>query len=120
MSRPRSLAVGTLGQRLVRWFPKVTSSLNWPASTNRPQPLESDCAMMWPPSSPCVESALPLYGTCRNGTPVFADTSSMRRCGEVPVPVDPYDILPGFALAQSSRSWKDLNGESPFTTTPKV
>ena len=54
------LAVGTAGQRLVRWLPKVTSSLNWPASTKRPQPLESDCAITWPPSSAWVESALPL------------------------------------------------------------
>ncbi len=89
MSRPRSFAVGTPGQCLVRWLPKVTSSLNWPASTKRPQPLESDCAMMWSPRSACVESALPLKGTWRKWTPVFIDTSSMSRCGEVPVPVEP-------------------------------
>src|SRR5215813_1239428 len=120
MLSPRSLAVGTLGHRLVRWLPKVTSSLNCPASTKRPHPLESDCAITCPPSSACVESALPLKGTWRKVTPVFIDTSSINRCGEVPVPVDPYDSLPGFALAQSSSSWKVLNGESLFTTTPKV
>ncbi len=91
--------MGTPGQCLVRRVPKVTSSLNWPASTKRPQPLESDCAMIWPPKSACVESALPLNGTCRNSTPVFIATSSISRWGEVPAPVDPYDILPGFALA---------------------
>ena len=32
MSRPRSFAVGTLGQRLVRLLPNVANSLNWPAS----------------------------------------------------------------------------------------
>ena len=42
ISKPSSFAVGAF-QR-VRFSPNVTSSLSVPASTKRPQPVESDCA----------------------------------------------------------------------------
>src|SRR5689334_12317519 len=117
-SYPSSFAVGA--PQRVRSSPKVASRRNVPASTNLPQPVASDCAITWPPINAWVESALPLNGTCRNCTPALYATSSISRCGDVPVPVEPYDICAGCALAYAMRSLNVLNGDSDFTTTPNV
>ena len=71
MSMPMSRKVGTLGQFLVRAAPQVTSSRNLPEFTNCAQPLESAIALMWPPSSALVASALPLNGTCVHLMPLL-------------------------------------------------
>ncbi len=46
----------------------------------------------------------PLYGTCVKSVPVRSLNSSVARCGTLPLPGEPYMIVPGFAFASASSS----------------
>src|SRR5262245_32070238 len=117
---PSSCRVGTLGQFLVRAGLQVTRRRKSPEFTSAAQLVESAWTLMWPPSVAALSSAPPLKGTCVHFTPVALAICSMPMCRLLPVPGEPYLILPGLALAYSMNSLKFFHGESDLTTTPKV
>ena len=59
----------------------------------------------------------PLYGTWVSSfSPVACLNCSAARCVIVPVPAEPYDSLPGLALAYSTNSLSVFTGSAAFTT----
>ena len=97
--------VGTCGAAATRFGVVTASARNFPA-------LAADIAggmvektnVTSPPRMAWVAGLLPLYGTCKTSTPAAWRSISPARWTMVPLPDEPYESFPGFALSSAINS----------------
>src|SRR5438067_10269998 len=108
---------GSPGTELVLVIPMAR---NFPACMKE-RAVETDVAAYStsPARRPVMEGAEPLYWIASVLMPAFRLTISMKTCGEVPTPAEPYLIPPGLALARVIRSPIVVIGDPLGTTTTK-
>ena len=69
-----------------------------------------------PPSRSASAGAAPLYGTCVASTCAARLNISPAMCGELPVPAEPYDSLPGLAFMYATNSFTSFAGTDGCVT----
>src|SRR5262249_25196571 len=61
-----------------------------------------------------TDCPVPLYGTCSTSIPSVDFTDSITSCMMLPMPDEPYEYLPGFALASATNCGKLAAGIEGF------
>ena len=117
---PASVKPGTSGNVAIRLREDTTSPRILPPRT-LPLAVEpwSNSRSIWLPITSVAASAAPLYGTCRNFTPLSIWNSSPTSWFDEPVPPEPMVSVPGFSRASRSRSATVCTARPLRTTSTK-
>ena len=70
----------------------------------------SKSSWIWPPTRSVSACAEPLYGTCTIFVPVARLNASHARCCVLPMPEEPHEKAPGFALITAMSSFTLVAG----------
>ena len=97
---PDSASVGTFGNSAMR-LAVVTASIFMLLLRTKPitELTVSVMNSICPPTRSTSAGALPLYGTCVASRPLVCTNWKAARWVTLPLPAEPYDSLPGWALA---------------------
>src|SRR6202171_5864853 len=115
---PCSSKVRTSGSSGCRDGAAIPSGLRRPPFTN---PIRSGISpknpLTCPPMTSVIAGAAPLYGTCISLAPLESASSSIARCGMLPIPDDAMGIGFGLCLDCATRSVTLVAGFVGFTTS---
>ena len=105
-SKPGSVSAiaGHWGNSGLRVGLVTPSTFIFPALMNGTAELSTEKPIgIWPPTMSLYIFAAPLYGTCSSSMPAMWLSMSPASCADVPMPLEPKEIVPGafFAIAIS-------------------
>jgi hypothetical protein len=102
---------GISGESAERFSVFTAISFTRPFFTNPlSEGIAENTAATSPPTSAGIDCPVPLYGTCTMSSPLADFNTSMVRWWTLPMPDEPYEYLPGFALMSARNSSNVLTG----------